>query len=290
MSARSRRGPPDRVLGVLTSFDGGRLFGQVYGSEPPMVLALHGWRRDHRDFASVLSGVARHEELRVAGDLPLPECSLPSVALDLPGFGATPPPESEWGSREYAEAVARVLATFPDPVVLVGHSFGGRVAVRLAATVPDRVAGLLLTAAPLYAASLVGGPPPRRAPIEYRLVKALVSGHLLPARRLEQARQRHGSADYRAASGVMRGVLVRAVREEREAAYDDSLAALSCPVELVWGREDPDVPPAVAERIGQVLSVPPTVTVVPGAGHLTPLAIPGQLRGAIERLIAGVRR
>lgn len=274
---------------MLTSFDGGRLFGQVFGSEPPRVLALHGWRRDHRDFSSVLSGAAARGR-PLPDDLALPGTLLPAIALDLPGFGATPAPESDWGSHEYAAAVAPVLAPLLAPVVLVGHSFGGRVAVRLAASLPDKVSGLLLTGAPLYAASLVGGPPPPRPPARFRVAKALAARRLVSEERLEGLRRRYGSDDYRQASGVMRGVLVRALREEQEAAYDDSLAALSCPLELVWGGEDSVVPPAVAERIASAVSVPVASTIVPAAGHLTPLEIPGQLRRAIERLTAVARQ
>jgi hypothetical protein len=62
---------------------------------------------------------------------------------------------------------------------------------------------------------------------------------------MEQARQRHGSADYRAAEGIMRDVFVRLVNER----YDDELAALRCPVELVWGDDDADVPIAVAAAV-----------------------------------------
>ncbi len=52
--------------------------------------------------------------------------------------------------------------------------------------------------------------------------------------RMERARRRHGSADYLAAQGVMRDVLVRLVNER----YEDTLAAVQCPVELVWGDDD----------------------------------------------------
>jgi pimeloyl-ACP methyl ester carboxylesterase len=115
---------------VLKAFDGGRLFGSVHGVGPPAVLALHGWGRTSADFDAVLGG-------------------LDAVALDLPGFGATPPPAEPWGATGYAAAVAPVLGEAAGPVVVLGHSFGGRVAVHLAAAHPDEVAGLVLTGAPL---------------------------------------------------------------------------------------------------------------------------------------------
>ena len=70
-----------------------------------------------------------------------------AVALDLPGFGATPPPPEPWGSEEYAR---HLLPLFEEPgvlaerIVLVGHSFGGRVGVHLATLVPDRIERVVL--------------------------------------------------------------------------------------------------------------------------------------------------
>lgn len=118
---------------MLSSFAGSRLFGQRYGMNTPWLLALHGWRRDHRDFDALLA----------AGEID-------AVALDLPGFGGTPAPPTVWGSREYAEAVAAVLEEMAPQVVVLGHSFGGRLAVHLAASHPEQIAGLVLSGAPLH--------------------------------------------------------------------------------------------------------------------------------------------
>src|SRR5206468_4391460 len=97
---------------MLTAYDDGRIFGERSGAGAPWVLALHGWRRTHRDFSAVLDGVD-------------------AVALDLPGFGTSPPPPEGWGGAEYAKAVLPVIERMTAPVVVLGHSFGGRVAVHL---------------------------------------------------------------------------------------------------------------------------------------------------------------
>lgn len=243
---------------MLTSFAGARLFGESHGAGVPWVLALHGWRRDHRDFDAVLAGPG-----------------IDAVALDLPGFGATPPPEVAWGSCEYADAVSPVLDEMADRVVVVGHSFGGRVAVHLAVAHPDRISGLVLTGVPLYRPS----DRPRRPRLHYRIVRRLAKSGLVSDDRLEAMRQRYGSADYRAASGVMRDVLVRVLAED----YSPAISRLTCPVELVWGDDDSAAPLCVAERVRD--EIPGAHLVVcAGAGHLTPLTVPGELRSALERL------
>lgn len=244
------------VSRVLRAFADGRLFGVASGSGRPGVLALHGWARTSSDFAGVLAG-------------------LDAVALDLPGFGATPEPPDAWGSADYAAAVAPVLDEMATPAVVVGHSFGGRVAVHLAAAHPERVGALVLSGVPLVR---LPGRAARRPPPAYRAARALYRRGLVPEPTMERLRRRHGSADYRRASGVMRAVLVRVVNESYEAQLD----AITCPVELVWGADDDQVPPAVAEaaaaRLGNA-----RVTIVPGAGHLLATGAPEALRAAVAR-------
>jgi pimeloyl-ACP methyl ester carboxylesterase len=254
---------------VLRSLAGGTLYGETWGDDPAQVVALHGWRRTHTDFSASLGPSA-------------PGGPLPTLAPDLPGFGATPAPTDPWGSAEYAAAVARVLEDAGGSdragLVVVGHSLGGRIAVRLAAARPDLVRALVLTGAPLVPRA--GGS--RRPPPAFRVARALHRTHLVSDGRMEKARQRYGSADYRAAQGVMRDVLVRLVNER----YDDALAALACPVELVWGDDDTEAPVEGARALASTLAQA-HLTVCPDAGHLLPLTAPAELRAAVERALAG---
>jgi len=81
--------------------------------------------RSHKDFDATLA--------------PADGATLDAVALDLPGFGATPAPPEVWGAAEYAAFVAGVLDEMAAPVVVLGHSFGGKVAVALAVQRPEAV-------------------------------------------------------------------------------------------------------------------------------------------------------
>jgi pimeloyl-ACP methyl ester carboxylesterase len=77
----------------------------------------------------------------------------------------------------------------------------------------------------------------------------------------------------------MRGVFVQELRE-RAARGPDDLAAVRCPVDLVWGAEDAEVPVEVAERARARLPSSTLVT-LPGIGHLTPTEAPAALRLAV---------
>ena len=234
------------------------LFGERHGAGPIQVVALHGWGRDRRDFRRVLK-------------------DLDAVALDLPGFGATPPPDRATGAEGYARVVAAWIEQLPDPQVLVGHSFGGRVAVVLAATRPELVAGLVLVGVPLLHRL---DRTTRRPSLAYRLLRLANRAGLMSDERLEREKRRRGSADYRAVTGVMRDTLVRVVNES----YEDVLPDVVCPVVLVWGAEDSEVPLEVAQRAGVLLEYA-ELEVVEGCGHDLPEEAPDRIRAVIETLL-----
>ena len=244
---------------MIRAYGDGRLFGYQHG-DAPQVLALHGWRRDHRDFLPSLG-------------------RLPVIALDLPGFGRSAPPDAPWGAAAYAEAVVPVLDAMIRPVVVVGHSFGGRVGVTLAAERPDDVGALVLTGVPLLHRA------GRRAasPAPFRAARWLHRRGLLSDARMEAMRQRHGSEDYRAATGVMRDVFVTLVNES----YEEQLAAVRCPVHLLWGEEDDQVPPEVASR-AEALLADARLSIAGEVGHLLPLEAPATLQDAVRRSLDAV--
>ena len=236
----------------LSQLDRGQLFGAFYGDRPPKIIGLHGWGRSHKDFNLAFSGMA-------------------ALAVDLPGFGASPPPSDAWGSAEYAAFLAETLSSMGERFAVVGHSFGGRIAVRLAQLHPDLVSSLVLTGTPLLR---LGDAP--RSPVGYRFVKKLARLGLISEERLDRARRRYGSADYRSSNGVMRDVLVRVVNEE----YGTVLEQIRCHVTLVWGSEDTVVPIEIASRARAILSSA-ALMVLEGADHYSVLER-HEFREAIE--------
>lgn len=240
---------------MLSAFAGGSLFGARFGTGPPRVLALHGWRRTHRDWDRVLT-------------------DFDAVAVDLPGFGATSPPPEPWGLADYAEAVSPILAEMGPDVVVVGHSFGGSVAVELAAS-SGGVGALVLTGAPLIRRRTAAS-----APLGFRTARWLHRHRLFPDGRMEQLRRQRGSEDYRAATGLMRDTFVRVVNED----VASRLEALDLPVSLVWGAEDTAAPAWVAEEAHSLLP-DSTLRILDGVTHDVPAEAPAELAGAIGKLL-----
>ena len=112
---------------------GGRsaLYGEA--GEGPPVLFLHGWGLDHKVYKRALSRLA------AAG--------VHVLAPAMPGFGGTPSlPRESTSLTGYADWSGEFLRTvgIDQPALVMGHSFGGGVAIKLAHDQPERVRALVL--------------------------------------------------------------------------------------------------------------------------------------------------
>ncbi len=242
---------------ALRSFVDGALFAEVYGHEKPRVIALHGWGRRGADFKQSL-----HD--------------LPALAPDLPGFGASPAPDTVIGADGYSDIVAQILDDFDEPPALIGHSFGGRIAVCLAAKMPEKVGPLVLTGVPLVRYGS------RRKPaLSYRMLRGLNNLGVISDDRMESERRKRGSADYRAVTGVMRDVLVKVVNES----YEPQLRQIGSPVAMLWGSNDTVVPVAVA-REAALLLADASLEILDGVGHHVPVEAPDALRRVLDSVMA----
>lgn len=68
------------------------------------------------------------------------------IAVDLPGYGKSDKPRSDYSMRFFAKAIHGLLDVLGIPrALLVGHSMGGQISVHLALTAPERVHGLVLS-------------------------------------------------------------------------------------------------------------------------------------------------
>lgn len=190
--------------------------------------------------------------------------------IDLPGHGQSPPPPEPWGVPEHATCIRDYIQSeIGTSVTLFGHSNGGRLALYLASRpdTADLVDRLVLV-------SPSGVKPERSWSVRARsgMAKALKAPvRALPDPVREPALdwlhhtalwQLLGSADYNAASGVMRDTFVQTVNYH----LDDALNQVAVPTLLFWGTDDE----AVSRRQMTILEeqLPDAGLVeLDGAGH-----------------------
>ncbi len=127
MQAGHVDGGVDRVIDL-----GGPVhFREWIGPDRQTFVCLHAVGGSHLQWAHVAPGLARHGRV---------------IAVDLPGFGATPRAGRSAHVSHNRRLVSQFLATATTGrVVIVGHSMGGALGILQAAAEPSSVGGLVLS-------------------------------------------------------------------------------------------------------------------------------------------------
>lgn len=207
----------------------------VYADEGsgPVLLLLHGWADNLHTFD------------KLAGAL----TGFRIVRLDMPGFGGSERPEDAWGAGEYAAFVARFLEKLDIArYTLVGHSFGGRVAIKGVGTGvlgPEKL--VLIAAAGIKKERTIKNQLLRLA------AKAGKSLTLVPPfsayrHRIRKRLYQSIGSDY-FASGSMRDIFIKVVGEDLSA----FARTIRIPTLLIWGRDDASTPLSDGERIHEAI-------------------------------------
>jgi pimeloyl-ACP methyl ester carboxylesterase len=224
-----------------------KIYYEVAGSGDA-VLLLHGWGNDVETLRPLM-GMVKELGFRV-------------FSVDLPGFGLSDTPQDAWGVDEYVNFVRNFLDELAlERASILGHSFGGRIAIKLAAGDPDRVNKLILV-------DSAGIKPERsiRSHISSSFTKFIKK--IIP--RLPNSMGRYlrdnllskmGSRDYRNA-GKLRATFVKVVNEDLR----QYLPRIKSPVLLVWGELDRETPLSDG-RLMKELIPEAQLNVIQGAGH-----------------------
>jgi len=247
----------------------GTLNARILGdpARPPIIL-LHGWGGS---IASVAALQDRLSKLYYVH------------ALDLPGFGATPPPPIAWDVADYAAAVIAYMDSARlSRVHLIGHSFGGRISVVLGADYPTRIHKIVLTSTPGLIAPSDKHFHPRRT--VYRSIRRTLNaiGLKTIATRVQQWYwNRYASDDYKQA-GVLKETFIKVVQQDL-APYARRITASTL---LIWGDQDQDAPLWQGQQYEKLIADAGLV-VMQGVGHFAYLERPTDFTHIVETFFAG---
>jgi len=99
--------------------------------EGPAILILHGWGGSSDSWRKVLKILAK-EKYKI-------------IVPDLPGFGKSITPPIAWDVKAYSNFVFELTEKLGiSQFLLLGHSFGGRIAIKFAKDYPEKIKKLIL--------------------------------------------------------------------------------------------------------------------------------------------------
>ena len=251
--------PPSTDEVRFLTVSGLRIRYTAVGQGEPLLL-LHGWGTSLDTFAALI------EEMRRLFRV---------VAFDFPGHGGSDMPPAVWTVDDFVGLTLDLAAALEiERASILGHSFGGRVAIKLAAAHPERVDRLVLV-------DSAGIPPARTV---RRLLKRAASrfGNAVGRRfgRPGQALRRRivariASTDYLNA-GPLRDTFLAIVKEDLRPA----LPRIQSPTLLVWGESDDDTPLADGRTMEKLIPNA-SLLVLKNAGHFSYLEQYGRFRLAV---------
>lgn len=223
-----------------------------------VLLCLHGWGGSSESF----------QELRQA----LRDVDIEILSPDLPGFGEEPEPTRPWSIDDYAEWVETYLQneqnTRPSmkeapAILLLGHSHGGRIAIRLA-----KRKNIALQHLYLCAAAGIRHPRHLRRIIGLTLAKtgsfflSLPGASMLRPFGKKWLYKLIRVHDYERASPIMRQTLINVSRED----LTPELSMIDVPTDIFWGTDDRMTPYADAKIMEK--NIPKSVLhTYPGVRH-----------------------
>lgn len=236
-------------------------------AEKITIVILHGWGIDGSRYSSL------QKILEDAG--------FTVVAPDFPGFGLEKLKKSVYNLSDYVKFLDKYLSQkISGNIVLIGHSFGGRVVTKYITGAPAKsLKGIILTGVPLI-----------RLPLSFRkkvgAAAASIGKSILPQplknhRTLRNYLYRFiGEMDY-LKSGDMKETFVQIIGEDLE----NLLPEITVPTLLIWGENDKITPLEIAYQIQQ--KIPQAkLDISPDGTHKLPYEDPTFFARSVQEFIS----
>lgn len=193
---------------------------------------------------------------------------------DLPGFGRSPAPRPPRPRALDVPGLAAAVAAAMEAAgigraAVLGHSFGGQVAVELAGRFRERVARLVLVAPTVDRAARTAG---------REILHLLADSYREPPALVALAAWDYLAAGPRRIAATLRFALADAI--ERKLPWIDA------PALVVRGRRDPVVSQRWVEEVARRLPAG-ELAILPRAAHALPWSAPGELAELVGRFLAG---
>jgi pimeloyl-ACP methyl ester carboxylesterase len=270
------------------------------GQGTPTILLLHGWPGFWYDWRRVLPLLAQTTTV---------------IALDLRGFGTSAKPDwpaqAAYSPKAQARNVLSLLDTLQiESVVVVGYDVGGRVALILARTAPQRVQALVLGATlyPGVGTRVLQSEAQRERWYQHfhtlaqadqiighdretvRLYLSHFYDHWVGNKQSLRPKEFDAIVEMYTQPGAVRGSIAWYRAEAGSGQIiaplsPDALLPIQQPTTVVWGEKDPILLATWTDRLGDFFARLLRVQILPGIGHFVPFEAPDVLVEAIRSVI-----
>lgn len=240
-----------------------------FGESPNVAVVCQGWGTSFEMYEIVARAI---------------ESDYSVILFDFPGFGKTPEPETSWNVQQYATFFIDFLHSLHlNEVTLIGHSYGGRVIIEVASN--EQFKTCIKKIVLIDSAGVM----PKRTIISkfktkvFRSWKRLITLkaiHSLFPDVIDYWISKQGSEDYKSASPVMKGTLVKAVNYDQQ----HKMAAIEAPTLLVWGELD-DATPVNDGKIMEEKFADASLVVMEGLGHFSYAEDPSKFTSIIRAFL-----
>lgn len=223
-----------------------------------MLVLLHGWGSNIELFSGLVKFAKQKYHV---------------VAMDMPGFGKSDEPGEPMNVDDYVSFVLDFIKQlYPDEkeIIFLGHSMGGRVIIKLTSGLHEGRIKAGFTVPKIILTDAAGVPPVRTAAQSKRTKRYKFYKNLLTKTGISKAfpgaldalQKKFGSADYAAASPVMRASLVKVVNED----LTPYMPSVTMPALLIWGDQDTATPLSDGQKMEELMPEA-GLAVINGAGH-----------------------
>ena len=216
-----------------------------FGSSKNVIVFLHGWGADKNSFLWIKNYFDDYT----------------TIFIDFYGHGDSVDAKSSYCLDDFVYGVKNILDKFEiDKLVIVGHSFGGRVAIKYASYFQNKYKCFKLCLVDSAGIKPKHGLKYYCNVLRFKIYKKLAQKN----NRYKNKLCSFGSLDYKNLSDDMKPVFVRIVNE------DLSLYASGVNIEtlIVWGSEDKDTKPYMAKRLNKLIKNS-QLCFIKNAGHFS---------------------
>ncbi len=211
------------------------------------------------------------------------EQQIETVCLELPCFGNEPCPDTIWGVEEYANFVKIKIEEIGQnkEVILLGHSFGGQVAVYLAGKYPNLANKLVLSGAAVYRPEnklrrTIFGFMAKIGKTVFSL--SFFNGFGDPIKKVFY--RLIDSPDYLETNGNKRLIFQKVIRED----VSKFLFEIKIPTLLVWGKNDSYVPIKFGKKIAEEIKNS-QLEIIPNGRHGLHIQYPEKLFSLVKKFV-----